>query len=88
MCEHNHIVIRSPDGYFHHFFFGFFDGQRYQRFEVPDVCIINVYKHHAHNFTLEAFFYKKKHIYYRSNFRTKKDVYSAIQSLLEDFRLK
>lgn len=88
MSEHNYIVIRSPDGCFHYFFFGFFDGERYQRFEVPEVCIIDVYKYHARNFTLKAFFYKDKYIYYHENFRSKKDVYSAIQSLLEDARLK
>ena len=88
MLEHSHIVIKSPDGYFHHFYFGFLDGHRYQCFEVRDVCIINVYKHHAHSFELKAFFYKDKYIYCCSNFRSKKEVYSAIQSLLENFNLK
>ena len=88
MLEHSHIVIRSPDGCFHHFYFGFLDGQRYQRFEVNGVCIIDVYKHHSHSFDLKAFFYKDKYIYHHDNFKSKKDVYSAIQSLLEDARLK
>ena len=66
--------LRIPDknGVFHWFPFSFGEGRDSRRYEIEDVCIIDVYKLHDHRYDLKAFFYKKKYITYQENIRSKK----------------
>ena len=66
------------------FSLGFSEYSKCKRIEVKNVCIIDVYKAHDHRYDLRAFFYKKKHIAYQENIRSKKELYSAIQILLKE----
>lgn len=65
------------------FSLGFNEYNRSKRIEVKNVCIIDVYKIHDHRYDLKAFFYKKKRITYQEQIRSKKELYSAIQKLLQ-----
>ena len=81
---YHQISIPDEQGWNHIFTLKFHEWSKYQRFEVKDVCIIDVYKHHDHHYDLKAFFYKKKYINYQENIRSKKELYSAIQILLQE----
>ena len=78
-------IIRIPDkeGCLHLFYFNFYQAKRTIRYEVDNVCIIDVWKAHDHRYDLKAFFYDKKYITYEKNIRSKKELYSAIQNLLK-----
>ena len=77
------LTIPDENGYNHHFSFNFGEYRTSHRYEVKDLCIIDVYKAHDHRYDLRAFFYKKKFITYQENIRSKKELYSAIQNLLQ-----
>lgn len=77
------INIRDEQGWNHTFRLEFHSWRMTLRCEVKDVCIIDVYKAHDHRYDLRAFFYKKKHITYQENIRSKKELHSAIQNLLQ-----
>ena len=77
--------LRIPDenGVHHYHSLNFYESCMSHRYEVENVCIIDVYKIHDHRYDLKAFFYKKKRITYQENIRSKKELYSAIQNLLQ-----
>ena len=77
--------ISIPDGNGNNYLFSlsFSEYRKFRRFEVNSVCIIDVYKTHDHRYDLKAFFYEKKYITYQENIRSKKELYSAIQTLLQ-----
>ena len=75
--------VPTKHGYRHTFYLNFYESRQYNRYEVKDVCIIDVYKAHDHRYDLKAFFYDKKIITYEENIRSKKELYSAIQKLLK-----
>ncbi len=77
------INIPNEEGVIWTFSLGFSEYSKCKRIEVKNVCIIDVYKAHDHRYDLRAFFYKKKHITYQENIRSKKELYSAIQILLK-----
>ena len=79
-----YLSIPDEHGMNHHFSFYFNEYYRSRRFEVPNVCIIDVYKIHDHRYDLKTFFYRKKRITYQKNIRSKKELYSAIQNLLQE----
>ena len=56
-----------------------------QRIEVPNVCIIDLYKWHNHRYSCNAFFYDSKHIVAHLECNSKYKLYSAVQSLLQEF---
>ena len=78
------INIPNEEGRYETFSLGFCEYRKYKRIEVKNICIIDVYKIHDHRYDLKAFFYKKKHITYKENIRSKKELYSAIQILLKE----
>ena len=78
------LTIPDENGRKYHFNFNFSEYSMSHRYEVKDVCIIDVYKFHDHRYDLKAFFYKKKRITYRENIRSKKELYGAIQNLLQE----
>ena len=77
--------LSIPDGKGSHWLFSlnFYEYCKSKRIEVPNVCIIDVYKFHDHRYDLKAFFYETKYITYQENIRSKKELYSAIQKLLK-----
>ena len=78
-----HFMIIDKTGWKHIFYLKFYGYRTYNRYEVKDVCIIDVNKIHDHRYDMRAFFYDKKHITYQENIRSKKELYSAIQELLQ-----
>ena len=78
------FYIRNKDGWNHQFSLDFYASKKSIRYEVKDVCIIDVYKFHDHRYDLKAFFYERKYITYQENIRSKKELYSAIQKLLKE----
>ena len=77
------LIIPDKNGDNNYFSLNFCEYSMSHRYEVKDVCIIDVYKFHDHRYDLKAFFYKKKYITYQENIRSKKELYSAIQNLLQ-----
>lgn len=56
----------------------------FQRIDVPSVCIIQIYKAHVHRYDFEAFFYFSKRLYSLRSYRSKSELYGAIQKLLQE----
>lgn len=81
-----HHELSIPDGKGSRWYFSihFEKYRKAKRIEVPNVCIIDVYKLHDHRYDLKAFFYDRKYITYQENIRSKKELYSAIQNLLQE----
>ena len=78
------LRIPNKEGIHHYTSLNFYGYPTSKRIEVKDVCIIDIYKAHDHRYDLKAFFYDKKYIYYEENIRSKKELYSAIQKLLQE----
>ena len=78
------LSIPDENGMNHHFSFNFGEHRTTTRYEVKNVCIIDVHKAHDHRYDFRAFFYKSKYITYQENIRSKKELYSAIQKLLQE----
>jgi len=78
------LTIPDEYGINYHFSFNFNGYRTSRRFEVKNVCIIDIFKYHDHRYDFKAFFYKKKYITYQENIRSKKELYSAIQKLLQE----
>lgn len=56
-----------------------------QRIEVPNVCIIDLYKWHDHRYSCNAFFYGSKRIISSLECNSKYKMYCAVQNLLQEF---
>lgn len=78
------LRIQNKEGLYHYHSLNFYGYPARKRIEVKDVCIIDIYKAHDHRYDLKAFFYDRKYIYYKENIRSKKELYSAIQKLLQE----
>ena len=78
------LKIKNKEGKTQYYSLNFWGIPDSKRIEVRDVCIIDIYKLHDHRYDLKAFFYEKKHITYQKNIRSKKELYSAIQKLLQE----
>lgn len=55
------------------------------RIEVPGVVIIDLFKVHDHRYDIQAFFYNEKVICSSRSFRSKTELYGAIQKLLQEY---
>ena len=77
------FTIKDKNGVNHWFPFEFYSSRNSTRCEVENLCIIDIYKIHDHRYDFKAFFYDKKYITYQENIRSKKELYSAIQKLLQ-----
>lgn len=65
-------------------FFGFLNYSNYSQLFVADEFIINCFKVHDHSYYYNAFFYKSRHIYSNRFFRSKKELFCAVQELLNE----
>ena len=61
-----------------------FTNSRNKFIRVKNMCVIDIYKSHDHRYDIQCFFYKNEYIYYRECIPSKKELYSAIQKLLEE----
>ena len=55
-----------------------------QRIECHGIVILDICKHHNHRYDLHGFFYARKVIVGPFSFRSKKELYGAIQKLLQE----
>lgn len=78
------ISIRTIEGFSKVFYLDFCEYKMSRKFKVDNVCIIEVFKFHDHRYDLKCFFYKTEYIYCYDGFRSKKELYSAIQKLLQE----
>ena len=78
------ILIPTIEGFSKVFYLDFCESRMSRKFKVDNVCIIEVFKFHDHRYDLKSFFYKTEHIYCYDGFRSKKELYSAIQKLLQE----
>lgn len=51
---------------------------------VPSVCAIRCWKDHVHKYGLEAFFHFSNNIYSARYYRSKSELFGAIQFLLQE----
>lgn len=56
----------------------------YMRIDRDGVVILDITKHHNHRYDLQGFFYAKKIIVGPYSYRSKKELYGAIQKLLQE----
>lgn len=57
----------------------------YQTIDVDGVLFMQICKIHNHRYDLQAFFYRQKVIIGSCSFGTKKELYGAIQKLLQEY---
>ena len=81
---HNVIIIPDNNGQKWFFRLNFSNYSPHKKIKVNNVCIIQIYKFHDHRYDIKCFFYKKEYIYYQERIRSKKELYSAIQELLQE----
>lgn len=56
----------------------------YQKFVVPGVCVFDFVKYHNHRYEFLAFFFSDNSIIFRGPFRSKSNLYGAVQKLLQE----
>lgn len=56
---------------------------KFERVELPGVCILDISSYHVHRYDLQAFFYADKVICSTRSFRSKGELYGAVQELLQ-----
>lgn len=78
------LRIPNKEGIYYYHSLNFYGYPASKHIEVKDVCIIDIRKIHDHRYDLKAFFYEKKFITYQENIRSKKELYSVIQKLLQE----
>lgn len=82
------IFIKDRQGMRYSFYLRFRPGVTSISFKISKLLVIEVRKNNLHNYDLRMFFYEDEYIYSFDSFRSKHEVISAIQSLLEDAWLK
>lgn len=75
------IVPRGTENW-HYTLLGYGD---YQSIDLDGVLIMQIWKVHNHRYDLQAFFYRTKTIIGCRSYGTKKELYGAIQKLLQEF---
>lgn len=55
-----------------------------QRICIEGEIYLNLYKKHNHSYEMTAFIYKKRKYIYPRYYRTKKELYGAVQKLLQE----
>lgn len=77
---YNIIVPRGTDSWFYTLLpFG-----NFQKIVIEGVVVLDIVKHHNHRYDFDAFFYSSKRIISGRTYRTKKELYGAIQKLLQE----
>lgn len=56
----------------------------YQRIDVDGVVFMQIWKIHDHRYDVQAFFYRTKTIISCRSYGTKKELYGAVQKLLQE----
>lgn len=57
---------------------------KFQVINLPDVVHFEIYKSHNHSYSFTAFFYVRKRIIWPRNYSSKKELFGAIQKLLQE----
>lgn len=78
------LRILGEDNGWHCFLLKYSEHSKYSCIYVKDICQIEIHKYHDHRYDIKCFFYKNRYIYYRECIPSKKELYSAIQKLLEE----
>ena len=78
-----YLEIPNKDGIKHYYEIKFNEYRKSTRIFLEDVCIIEVYKFHDHNYILKVFSYKSKYIGYADNIQSKKKVVDQIELFLK-----
>lgn len=76
------LHIPYPDGVFAYSLLP--SGDR-QVISLTDIIHLEIVKYHDHRYVFSAFFYKRRHLVWPREFRTKKELYVDIQKLLQEF---
>lgn len=56
----------------------------FQRIDCDGIVILDIWKVHNHNYSFQGFFYARKCIVVRGPFGTKKELFGAIQKVLQE----
>ena len=76
-------TIPNKDGIRHYYEIKFNEYHKSTRIYLEDVCIIEAYKFHDHNYSIKAFSYKDKHIFYADSINSKKKLNEQIELFLK-----
>ena len=77
------LTIPTKDGTKHYYEIKFNEYSRYKKINIEDVCIIEAYKFNDHNYSIKAFSYKDKHIFYADRLNLKKKLIEQIEVFLK-----
>ena len=78
-----YLTIPSKEGIKHYYDIKFNEYKKRTRIYLEDVCIIEAYKFHDHNYTIKAFSYKDKHIFCADQINSKKKLIEQIELFLK-----
>ena len=79
-----YLTIPSKEGIKHYYDIKFNEYRKRTRIYLEDVCIIEAYKFHDHNYMIKAFSYKDKYIFYADHINSKKKLIEQIELFLKN----
>ena len=56
----------------------------FQMISVDGFCYLEIYKYHNHRYEIAGFFYLSRHLIRPRLYRTKRELFGAIQELLQE----
>ena len=78
-----YLTIPTEDGTEHYYDIRFNEYRKSKRIQIENVCIIEAYKFHDHCYSLKAFSYKDKRIFYAEQLNSKKKLVEQIELFLK-----
>ncbi len=78
-----YLTIPNKDGTKHYYEVKFNEYRKSTRIYLEDVCIIEAYKFHDHNYSVKGFSYKDKCIFYADQINSKKKLIEQIEVFLK-----
>lgn len=66
------------------YYFPLLPDGNFQKIVIDGVVVFDIYKRHNHCYCLDAFFYSSKRIFSGFWYKSKKELYCAIQNLLQE----
>ena len=80
----NYLIIPDQDGTKHYYQLSFTEDHRALRIYLENVCVIDIYKNHDHNYDFKYFFYKTKRIGYLDHVPSKKELHKQLELILKN----
>ena len=78
-----YLTIPNKDGIKHYYDIKFNEYHKSRRIFLEDVCIIEAYKFHDHDYTIRVFSYKSRYIGHVDKIKSKKELINQVELFLK-----